>query len=144
MSESDIPIASNESRPAPRRRAPARRKAPARPKARRPSPASRRKAAVSSRSPRRGRAADLQGLLQNLARKASDAKGRLAAVSGDGARATRKAWQKVSGASRKTIDKLTAEWKQMDPARKAQFVAALLTALAAASAPIVRRGLKKR
>ncbi len=93
---------------------------------------------------RAGRGADLQGLLQTLAKRASAARGRLAAASDEGARATRRAWKKVSGASRKTIDRLAAEWKEMDSARKAQFVAALLTALAAASAPIVRRGLKKR
>ena len=73
-----------------------------------------------------------------------DAGSRVAAASGQSAQATRRAWRRVSGASRKTIDRLTADWKQMDPARKAQFVAALLTALAAASAPLVRRGLKKR
>ncbi len=50
---------------------------------------------------------------------------------------------KASTASKKTIDRLAREWKGMDTAKRAQFIAALLGALAAASAPIVRRRLKK-
>jgi hypothetical protein len=144
MNESQIPIATSDSGSAARRRAPAKRKAAPRAKAARTGSAGgRRKSAPRSRrSSRRG--ADLQGLLQMLAKRASAARGRLAAASDEGARATRRTWKKVSGASRKTIDRLTVEWKEMDPARKAQFVAALLTALAAVSAPLVRRGLKKR
>jgi hypothetical protein len=149
VNESDTPIdTGGSSSPAAgrsRRRAPAR-KAPPRPKtARRPrrAPSAGSKSASRSRSAARG-GGDLQRLLRSLADKATDAGDRIAAVSGQGAQATRRAWRKVSGVSRTTIDRLTADWKQMDPVRKAQFVAALLTALAAASAPLVRRGLKKR
>jgi hypothetical protein len=143
MNDSEIPVPSSDS-PATRKRSPARRKPAARAKAVRPAAGgARRKSAPRSRSTAR-RGGDLQGLLQTLAKRASAARGRLASASDEGARATRKAWKKVSGVSRKTIDRLTVEWKQMDSARKAQFVAALLTALAAASAPIVRRGMKKR
>ena len=141
MNDSEIPNATSDSGSGARRRAPARRKATSRAKAART--AGPRKPAARPRA-KAGRGTDLQGLLQTFAKRASAARGRLAAASDEGARATRRAWKKVSGASRKTIDRLAAEWKEMDSARKAQFVAALLTALAAASAPIVRRGLKKR
>ncbi len=144
MNDSETPAAEGQSRPAVRRRAPTRRKSPARPKSRRPAAAARKSPSSSSARAGRRRSGELQRLLRSLARTATDARGRLKAASGDGARATRQAWQKASGASRKAIDKLAADWKQMDPARKAQLVAALLTALAAASAPIVRRGFKKR
>jgi len=83
-------------------------------------------------------------MIRALGQKAAKARGQITAASTEGSQATRRAWKKVSGASRRTIDKLAADWKGLDPARKAQVVAALLTALAAASAPLVRRGLKKR
>jgi hypothetical protein len=151
MSESEVPTSSSNAAYAAggnaRGRAPARapRKAvAARPKtARKPSAAAKRKSTARLR-PAARRGGELQGLLQSLARRASDARSRFASASGDSAQATRRAWQKVSGASRKTIDRLAAEWKGMDSAKKTQVLAALLTALAAASAPIVRRGLKKR
>ena len=148
MNESDTPIDTGGSPAAGpgRRRAPARRAAAPRSKTarspRRAAPA-RRKSARRTRSAARG-GSDLQQLLRTLADRATDAGSRIATASGQSAQATRRAWRRVSGASRKTIDRLAADWKQMDPARKAQFVAALLTALAAASAPLVRRGLKKR
>lgn len=145
MNDSDIPIAPSEpSSPAGRRGrkpAAARKKASPRPKAAR---RARTHAPARPKAvPRSRRRTELQNLLRTLAAGATDARGRIATVSGQSARATRAAWQKVSGASRKTIDRLAADWKQMDPAKKAQFVAALLTALAA-SAPLVARGLKKR
>ena len=148
MNESEIPIVSRETSSLAAagrlvRRTPARRKTSPRPKAaRRATPAAKRKPVARARVARRG--AELQGILRNLASKAADARGRLVAASGEGARATRQAWRRVSGVSRKAIDRLLLDWKQMDAAKKAQFVAALLTALAAASAPLVRRGLKKR
>jgi len=146
MNESEIPIVSGEATSSPpsrpRRRAPARPKTATRRKAARRPPASARK--VPAARPAAARSAELQAMLQALARRAVRARGRLAQASGSGAQATRRAWRTVSGASRKTIERLTSEWKQLDRAKKAQFVAALLTALAAASAPLVRRGLKKR
>jgi hypothetical protein len=144
MNESEIPIAPSDSSSAARRRAPAKRKAAPRAKAARTGAAGERRKSAPRSRPSSRRGADLQGLLQTLAKRASAARGRLAAASDEGARATRRAWKKVSGASRKTIDRLTVEWKEMDPAKKAQFVAALLAALAAASTPIIRRRLKKR
>ncbi|HTO88795.1 MAG TPA: hypothetical protein VMR54_14850 [Thermoanaerobaculia bacterium] len=150
MNESDVPIASSQTSSAttdsrPGRRVAARRKSAPRPKtARRATPSTKRKGTARSGPAAARRGADLRGILQTLANKAAGARGRLAAASGESARATRRTWQRVSGVSRKTIDRLLTEWKQMDAAKKTQFIAALLTALAAASAPIVRRSMKKR
>ncbi len=148
MTESQIPITGNEpsSQAAggrARRRGPSKGKAAPRPKAaRRPTAAAKRKPAAASLPA--ARSGDLQGMLRSFASRASAARGRFTSVSSEGAQFTRRAWQKVSGASRRTIDRLASEWKQMDTAKKAQVLAALLSALAAASTPIVRRGFKKR
>jgi hypothetical protein len=146
MTESQTPAGGGDtaapSAGRPRRRPASRTKTAARPRTRRPSAAPKRKPAAASRPA--ARTGDLQGLLRTFASKASAARGHIASASGAGAQRTRLAWQKVSGSSRKTIDRLAAEWKQMDAAKKAQVLAALLSALAAASAPLVRRGLKKR
>jgi hypothetical protein len=120
----------------PRKRTTARRKG-ARTGSRRP--ASRR---AASRS-RKASAASLQKVLEGLARRASAAGVRIADLSGEGAVAARRAIGKASTASRRTIDRLTREWQQMDTARKVRFVAALLGALAAASAPLVRKARRK-
>jgi hypothetical protein len=56
----------------------------------------------------------------------------------------RAALGRAGAASRKTIDRLLKEWKRMDTSRKLQFTAALLGALAAATAPVVRSRMKKR
>jgi hypothetical protein len=128
------------------RRAPTGRRKVSKPRAavtrKSPSGNGRRKTA-SPRSASKGKG-DLEGLVATLAKKASSARNRLAAASGDGAAATRRAWQRISGTSRKAIGRLAGEWKQMDPATKAQVLAALLTTLAAASAPLVRKSLRKR
>jgi hypothetical protein len=146
MTESQTPAGGGDaaapSAGRPRRRQVSRSKSTARPRTRRPSAAAKRKPAAASRPAARGR--DLQGLLRAFASKASAARGHIVSASGSGAERTRRAWRTVSGSSRKTIDRLAAEWKQMDSAKKAQVLAALLSALAAASAPLVRRGLKKR
>jgi hypothetical protein len=67
----------------------------------------------------------------------------LKTLSGQGSHAARRALQDAGKASKKTIGRLTKEWEGMDAKRRAQFVAALLAALAAASAPLVRGKLKK-
>jgi hypothetical protein len=48
----------------------------------------------------------------------------------------------VTAKSRKTISRIQKEWDQMDNARRAQFVGALLAGLAAAAAG-VRKATKK-
>jgi hypothetical protein len=120
-----------------------RRKASGTPAATRKSSPAARKKTASPRTASRGKR-ELEGLVATLAKRASSARNRLAAASGDGAAATRRAWKKISGTSRKAIGRLAEEWKEMDSSTKAQVLAALLTTLAAASAPLVRRGLKKR
>jgi hypothetical protein len=152
MSESEIPVgrgaepassAPNRSRRGPRakRKPSATRPAPS--VRRKPASAGKRKVAASSRGVvRRGR--DLETLVRNLAKKASGARDRLASASGDGAQATRRAFQRMSDASRQAIGRLGSEWKKMEPATKVQVLAALFTTLAAASAPLVRKSLRKR
>jgi hypothetical protein len=132
-SEAASPAARNRRRAAGTRRAPAKK-----------SSTTRKPKTVPPARPASRAGRDLDGLLRSLAKKAASARGRIASASGGGARATRRAWQKTSTASRKAIGRLAAEWKRMEPATKAQVLAALLTTLAAASAPLVRRGLKKR
>jgi hypothetical protein len=56
----------------------------------------------------------------------------------------RAALGKAGAASKRTIDRLLREWRRMDTSRKLQFTAALLGALAAATAPVVRSRMKKR
>jgi hypothetical protein len=123
--------------PAPRRRAPAKRRTSAR-----KSPA-RKKAARRPRS-RARTATSLATLLDGLATKAAAAGKEVKTLSGQGTDAARRAMKDAGAASKKTIARLAKEWKSMDNARRARFVAALLAALAAASAPIVRAGLKKK
>lgn len=109
----------------------------------RKSPARRKKTAPRKRAAASAAANSFTGLLDDLASRAAAAGKELKVLSGKGAGAARKAWNEVGASSRKTINRLTKEWEGMDPARRAQFVAALLAALAAASAPIVRGRLKK-
>jgi hypothetical protein len=129
--------------PKPRRRAPAkkaagtsvRRKAPAAGKApaRRKAPAKKKAAAGS-----------LETMLRGFARKASEAGASVATFSGEGVASARRAFGQAGEASKSTIDRITKEWQRMDAKKRAQFIAALLAALAAASAPLVRSQMKKR
>jgi len=144
MSESETPSAGGAStssggraRAGARSRPTARRKAASRPR-------TGSAGARARRTPRRKSGSEIERLLQALAKSASGAGARLVAASGTGARATRRAWTRVSGSSRRTIDRLAKQWSAMDAKRKAQLIAALIGALAAASAPIVRSRLKKR
>ena len=120
-----------------RRRTPVKRRPPAR-----KSPA-RKKAARRPRA-RARTATSLATLLDGLATKAAAAGKEVKTLSGQGSDAARRAWKDAGAASKKTIARLAKEWKGMDSARRAKFVGALLAALAAASAPIVRAGLKKK
>ena len=115
--------------------------------------ASRKKSAATSRKAAkrrrktpsaRSRKSPLEGFLKGLAQKAAKASSSLAAASGQGIEQARRAIGKAGAASKKTIDRLTKEWQQMDAKRRIQFVAALLGALAAASAPVVRSRFRKK
>jgi hypothetical protein len=88
-------------------------------------------------------AKSLAALLDGLAARAASAGKGLRALSGQGTDAAKRALKDAGAASKKTIGRLTKEWEGMDSRRRAQFVAALLAALAAASAPIVRSRMKK-
>jgi hypothetical protein len=120
-----------------RRRAPAKRRTSAR-----KAPA--RKKAAPRRRARASKATRLTALLDGLASRATAAGKGMKTLSGQGSDAARRAMKDAGAASRKTFKRLTKEWEGMDNARRAKFVAALLAALAAASAPMVRAGLKKK
>jgi hypothetical protein len=123
---------------APRRRAPVKRRASAR------KPPARKKTAARRPRARARTAGNLAALLDGLATKAAAAGKEMKVLSGQGTDAARRAMKDAGTASKKTIARLSKEWKSMDSARRAKFVAALLAALAAASAPIVRAGMKKK
>jgi hypothetical protein len=119
-----------------RRRAPARRKTPSR-KAK--APARRKQAGSRARATVRS----LSALLDEWSTRAAAAGKGLKTLSGQSADAARKAFRGAGAASKKTMARLAKEWEGMDTKRRTQFVAALLAALAAASAPIVRTRMKK-
>jgi len=96
-----------------------------------------------------GNWASVVGLLFSIlafifSKRASKAGSSIATISGEGLDSAKKAIGQAGAASKTTIDRLTREWKKMDGKKRAQFAAALLGALAAASAPIVRSSLKKK
>jgi hypothetical protein len=123
-----------------RTRAPRKSSAGRKPAAKKPAARSTRRPA---RRPARGAGA-LANLLKGLSRQASRTGTRIAALSEQGVSGARRTLRQAGVRSQKTIDRLAKEWKGMDTARRAQFVAALLATLAAASAPIVRSRWKKK
>lgn len=137
MVETETPAEHQTQVAAPKRhRAPARRKTPSR-KAKAPA----RRKQVGSRA--RATARSLSALLDGWSTRAAAAGKGLKTLSGQGTDAARKAFRGAGAASKKTIARLAKEWEGMDTKRRTQFVAALLAALAAASAPIVRTRMKK-
>ena len=121
-----------------------RRKSPARKPAARTGRAPARKKTAGARRPSKRKAATLEGLLRDFSKRASKAGASIASISGEGLDSARKAIGQAGAASKSTIDRLTREWKKMDGKKRAQFAAALLAALAAASAPSVRSSMKKK
>jgi len=96
----------------------------------------------SRRRRRSSKEAGLQSFLNDLAKRANVAGSKIAELSEEGADAARKTIEKVSTSSRQTIARVRREWDRMDSTRKAQFVAGLLGALAAAAAG-VRKATRK-
>lgn len=94
--------------------------------------------------PRSLRAEGLEAMLDAFAKSASRAGASVSAVSGKSVRSAKRAWNRAGVASKSTVKRVLKEWKSLDSKRRASYVAALLGALAAASAPIVRSRLKKR
>jgi hypothetical protein len=132
-----VPIA-----PRPRRRPAARKKATASRKAR---PATtRKKPAGTTRSRRRAaRPTSIEGVIESITGGVAIARAAIAEASDQGATVVRRAVGSASKSSRQTVTRLAREWKAMDARKKARILAALLTAAAAASAPLVRKTLKK-
>ena len=122
-----------------------RRKAPARKgaAASRRKPAARGKAKAPARRKRSVRSTSFEGVIRSITAGVTIAREAIAEASGQGATAVRRAVGSASKASRKTVTRLANEWKSMDPKKKAGVLAALLGAAAAASAPLVRKSLKK-
>lgn len=94
---------------------------------------------------RSGKPAVLEGLLNDLAQRANRAGETIASLSEEGATAARKTLGAVTATSKKTINRVKREWDGMDNTRRAQFVSALLGALAAAGAAAasVRKATKR-
>jgi hypothetical protein len=86
----------------------------------------------------------IEGLLDGLTTRAAGTRDRIAAFSEESVSAARRTLAQASISTRTAVDRLSREWKRMTPARRAQFAAALLTALAAASAPVVKGRWKKK
>jgi hypothetical protein len=108
-------------------------------------PAAGRRVSPTSRPARRqARSRKLDRLIRQLAAQASRAGNRIASISEDSVVTARRGWGKASAASKKALDRLAQEWQKMDTKKRIQFVSAILGAVAAASAPIVRKKLRKR
>jgi len=97
-----------------------------------------RKKPASRRRRKSARPAGYERFLSDLARRANRAGSTIADLSEGGADAARRTIGKVTAGSKKTIARVKREWDQMDTAKRAGFVAALLAALAAASASVAR------
>jgi len=109
---------------------------------RKPRAAAARKKPVSSRR-LAARPKSIEGVIRSITGGVAVARAAIAEASGQGATAVRRAVGSASKVSRRTVTRLAREWKAMDPKKKARVLAALLGAAAAASAPLVRRTLKK-
>ena len=123
-------------------RAPARRRKPAARRSARPAgrstarkkPASRRKAPTSP----------WKNVVGSIGAKASAAGATVASASEDGLARARQALEGAGEASRKAIETLASQWKRMDGRKRAAVFAALIAALAAASAPVVGSRIKRK
>ena len=124
----------------PRRKAAPRKKPAAARKAR---PAAARRKPASSTRRRASRPTGIEGLIRSITDGVEVARAAIAEASAPGATAVRRAVGNASRASRQTVTRLANEWKAMDPKKKAGILATLITAAAAASAPLVRKRLKK-
>lgn len=89
------------------------------------------------------RARSFESVIESITGSVAVARAAIAEASGHGASAVARALGGASVSSRHTITRLAKEWKGMDPRKKARVLAALLGAVAVASAPLVRRRFKK-
>jgi hypothetical protein len=125
----------------PRRKPAAPRKKPA--AARKPRATGTRRKPASSARRRTRRPEGFEGLIRSITDRVTTAREAIAEASAPGATAVRRAVGNASQASRRTVTRMANEWRAMDPKKKARILTALLTAAAAASAPLVRKRLKK-
>ncbi len=92
-------------------------------------------------------AGSFEATLSALGRKADEARERLSELGDESARAAGRQLQKTSKATRDQLQKLERNWKKLEPKKKAQLIAGVLGAIAAAAVPLVvvqRRKAKKR
>jgi len=122
------------------RRAPARKASSGARAAKRPAAKARRPA---TRNKKTSREQSFEGIIRGIAGSVAVARAAIAEASGHGAATVKRALGSASVSSRRTITRLAREWKGMDPRKKAQVLAALLGAAAAASAPLVAKRFKK-
>lgn len=105
-------------------------------------PAARKRAPAKRRGAKRA-GVSFEGVIRSITGGVTVARAAIAEASGTGATAVWRTVGRASTASKKTVTRLAREWKAMDPRKKARILAALLGAAAAASAPLVRKSLKK-
>jgi len=129
-----VEIAPKKPRRAPARKASSGARAAKRPAAKARRPVTRKKTS---------REQSFEGIIRGIAGSVAVARAAIAEASGHGAATVKKVLGSASVSSRRTITRLAREWKGMDPRKKAQVLAALLGAAAAASAPLVAKRFKK-
>jgi pyrroloquinoline quinone biosynthesis protein B len=89
-------------------------------------------------------AASFETAFAALGRKADDARARLSEMTDEGARSASRTLQRASRATQVKVRKLNADWKRLPPKKKAQVLAGVLSAIAAAVAvPLVVRHRRK-
>lgn len=103
---------------------------------RKPATRTRRRRTAGGRRRRASQPAGLQGILNDLARRASRAGSTISDLSEGGTDAARRTLGTVSETSRQTIARVRREWDRLDTSRRVEFVAGLLAALAAATAGV--------
>ena len=93
-------------------------------------------------------AAEVDNVLGALAGKVTEAREKVATMTGDGAKAARRALDGAVKETRKAAKQLDKKWQKMDTRQKALVVGGVLAAVAAAvAAPSIARkvrGTKKR
>jgi hypothetical protein len=106
-----------------------------------PGKATGRRPAASSRTAPTG---SFETAFAALGRKADDARAHLAELTDEGAKNASRSLQKATHAAQVKVRKLNAGWKRMPPKRKAQVLAGIVGAIAAAIAvPLAVRHRRK-
>ena len=85
----------------------------------------------------------LRAVLADVSKRTARAGSKISAISRRGGTAAKKALGSAGKATRRAVRVSVQEWKKLDTPRKIEFVAALLSALAAASGTVARTKKKK-